>query len=157
MNASLKQVTEEWNALVQREECAAYRAPASHDPVEPINWGQTPDRILEICPADLREDICEWCYRVTDYWWVSRTFRLTRIGFINPNPNLLTNPHLLCNIFSSEIDRDVVGIALFYFDRYLSIIRSMNETLVRLVALTSLYLSVKVHSTRKISAVSMAR
>ena len=51
----------------------------------------------------------------------------------------------------SDIDRDVVSIALFYFDRYLSFHTSIAESLYQLVAMTSLYLAVKVHSTRKIS------
>lgn len=55
-----------------------------------------------------------------------------------------------------DIDRGVVGIALAYFDRYLTLHTSMNEALVQLVAMTSLYLAVKVHSTKKISVSCMA-
>lgn len=57
----------------------------------------------------------------------------------------------------SDIDRDVVSIALSYFDRYLSCHQSLDETLFQLVAMTSLYLSVKMHSTKKISIASMVR
>ena len=57
----------------------------------------------------------------------------------------------------SDIDRDIVSIALSYFDRYLSCHASIPETLFQLVAMTSLYLAVKLHSTRKISAISMVR
>ena len=55
----------------------------------------------------------------------------------------------------SDIDRDVVSISLSYFDRYLSRHASIDETLYQLVAMTSLYVAVKLHSTRKISVASM--
>lgn len=50
-----------------------------------------------------------------------------------------------------DIDRSIVSIAMSYFDRYLSCLESINETLVQLVGMTSLFLAVKIHSTRKIS------
>mmetsp|Transcript_28279 Transcript_28279/g.46396 ORF Transcript_28279/g.46396 Transcript_28279/m.46396 type:complete len:208 (-) Transcript_28279:273-896(-) len=56
----------------------------------------------------------------------------------------------------SEIDRGVVSIALSYFDRYLSCHTSKDRTSFQLVSMTSLYLAVKLHSTRKISASSMS-
>lgn len=87
---------------------------------------KSPDRVLmNSCPASFREQICDWCYQVIDH---------------------------------CDIDRDVVGISLYYFDRYLSKITiqaSINEMLLQLVAMTSLYLAVKVHSTRKIAVSSM--
>jgi len=56
-----------------------------------------------------------------------------------------------------NIDRDVVSIALSYFDRYLSLCHtSIADTVFQLVAMTSLYLAVKCHSTRKISVSSIA-
>lgn len=55
-----------------------------------------------------------------------------------------------------NIDRDVVSIGLSYFDRYLSNHTSIPETLFQLVAMTSLYLAVKINSTRKISVSSMS-
>lgn len=55
-----------------------------------------------------------------------------------------------------DIDRDVVAIALSYFDRYISLNESIAESLFQLVAMTSLYLAVKLHSTRKISISSMS-
>ena len=58
-------------------------------------------------------------------------------------------------IMCSDIDRDVVSISLSYFDRYLSRHTSIDETLYQLVAMTSLYVAVKLHSTRKISVASM--
>lgn len=58
-------------------------------------------------------------------------------------------------IICSDIDRDVVSISLSYFDRYLSRHTSIDETLYQLVAMTSLYVAVKLHSTRKISVASM--
>lgn len=48
------------------------------------------------------------------------------------------------------MDRDLVFIAMSYFDRYLSRY-SVDETLTQLVAMTCLYLAVKVHSSKKIS------
>mmetsp|Transcript_18880 Transcript_18880/g.40475 ORF Transcript_18880/g.40475 Transcript_18880/m.40475 type:complete len:285 (+) Transcript_18880:175-1029(+) len=54
-----------------------------------------------------------------------------------------------------DIDRDVVGISLFYFDKYLSLQTQFAESLVQLVAMTSLYLAVKLNSTRKISVSSI--
>ena len=68
-------------------------------------------------------------------------------------PLHILEPHILVN---SELDRDIVGISLSYFDRYLSRHTSIDETLYQLVALTSLYLAVKLHSTRKISISSMS-
>ena len=56
----------------------------------------------------------------------------------------------------SEIDREVVGIALSYFDRYASRHTAiLAEPLFQLVAMTSLYLAVKLHSTRKLSVKSI--
>ena len=56
----------------------------------------------------------------------------------------------------SEIDREVVVIALSYFDRYASRHTAiLAEPLFQLVAMTSLYLAVKLHSTRKLSVKSI--
>jgi len=74
------------------------------------------------------------------------------------------NAHILCSPsnnryilkYYSDIDRDVVSISLSYFDRYLSRRASIDEALYQLVAMTSLYLAVKLHSTRKISVSSMS-
>lgn len=56
----------------------------------------------------------------------------------------------------SDIDRDVVAIALSYFDRYLAChSSSIHETMFQLVAMTSLFLAAKIHSTRKISVHSI--
>lgn len=57
-----------------------------------------------------------------------------------------------------NIDRDVVSIALSYFDRYLSCHTSIadTDTVFQLVAMTSIYLAVKLHSTRKISISSIS-
>ena len=56
----------------------------------------------------------------------------------------------------SDIDRDVVAIALSYFDRYLACHSSgIHETMFQLVAMTSLFLAAKIHSTRKISVHSI--
>ncbi|KAL7535812.1 hypothetical protein ACHAXR_006749 [Thalassiosira sp. AJA248-18] len=55
-----------------------------------------------------------------------------------------------------DIDRDVVSTALSYFDRYLSCHTSVAENMFQLVAMTSLYLAVKLHSTRKISVYSIS-
>ena len=58
----------------------------------------------------------------------------------------------------SDIDRDVVVIAISYFDRNLSKRkRNMNRSLTQLVAMTSLYLAVKLHSTKKVSVELMSR
>jgi len=54
-----------------------------------------------------------------------------------------------------DIDRDVVSITLFYFDRYCAFHTNLDEALYQLVAMTSLYLAVKIHSPRKISVASM--
>ena len=59
-----------------------------------------------------------------------------------------------CKLYS-DIDRDLVSIALSYFDRYIARRDDINETLYQLAAMTSLYLAVKTHSTRKISVSSM--
>ena len=70
------------------------------------------------------------------------------ISYAHASPLYLGTTHTGIN---SELDRDIVGISLSYFDRYLSRHTSIDETLYQLVALTSLYLAVKLHSTRKIS------
>ena len=82
------------------------------------------------------------------------------LDFIDPPPRCA-----LVDIFSfhiypptclrSDIDREVVGVALSYFDRFVSNHNTIAENLFRLVAMTSLYLAVKVHSHRKISVSSM--
>ena len=54
----------------------------------------------------------------------------------------------------SDMDRDLVFIAMSFFDRYLSRY-SVDETLTQLVAMTCLYLAVKVHSSKKISISSI--
>ena len=79
-------------------------------------------------------------------WKVSFLFR--RDAFPPADKNILFLLNAQC---FSDIDRDVVSIALFYFDRYLSFHMPIAESLFQLVAMTSLYLAVKVHSTRKIS------
>ena len=60
----------------------------------------------------------------------------------------------LSNCILSDIDRDIVVIAVSYFDLYLS---KRNGSLIQLVAMTSLYLAIKVHSTKKISLKVMSR
>jgi len=122
------QAIDEWNALIKREENAAYRVQTS-SPLSPME-GKEEDRssdmtIRRSCPSHVREDICEWCYQVVDH---------------------------------CDIDRDNVGTAMFYFDRYLSLHKrkSINENLIQLVAMTSLYLSVKLHGTKKISVSCMS-
>jgi hypothetical protein len=52
------------------------------------------------------------------------------------------------------MDRDLVFIAMSFFDRYLSRY-SVDETLTQLVAMTCLYLAVKIHSCKKISITSI--
>jgi hypothetical protein len=52
------------------------------------------------------------------------------------------------------MDRDLVFIAMSFFDRYLSRYH-VDETLTQLVAMTCLYLAVKVHSSKKISISSI--
>ena len=64
----------------------------------------------------------------------------------------------LSNSVFSDIDRDVVVIAVSYFDLYLSTRkRNTDGSLIRLVAMTSLYLAIKLHSTKKISPKLMSR
>ena len=64
----------------------------------------------------------------------------------------------LSNCILSDIDRDVVVIAVSYFDLYLSTRkRNTDGSLIRLVAMTSLYLAIKLHSTKKISPKLMSR
>ena len=48
-----------------------------------------------------------------------------------------------------------MSITLFYFDRYCAFHTNLDEALYQLVAMTSLYLAVKIHSPRKISVASM--
>lgn len=59
-------------------------------------------------------------------------------------------PHRL----SSDMDRDLVFIAMSFFDRFLSRYQ-VDETLTQLVAMTCLYLAIKVHSSKKISIASI--
>lgn len=64
----------------------------------------------------------------------------------------------LSNCILSDIDRDIVVIAVSYFDLYLSTRkRNTDGSLIRLVAMTSLYLAIKLHSTKKISPKLMSR
>ena len=77
-----------------------------------------------------------------------------------PSTNILlfylsASPRPFSFVSCSDIDREVVAIALSYFDRYVSNHTAIAETLFQLVAMTSLYLAVKLHSTRKISVSSM--
>ena len=57
----------------------------------------------------------------------------------------------------SDMDRSIVSMALFYFDCYLASLDVINERLIQLVGMTSLFLAVKLHSTKKISACCMSR
>ena len=52
------------------------------------------------------------------------------------------------------MDRDLVFIAMSFFDRFLSRYQ-VDETLTQLVAMTCLYLAIKVHSSKKISISSI--
>ena len=54
----------------------------------------------------------------------------------------------------SELGRDVVSYAMSYFDRIVPHY-GINDTLVQLVAMTCLYLAIKVHCSKKISVQSM--
>ena len=70
---------------------------------------------------------------------------------------------LICFIIFSQIDRDVVGFAISYFDRYLILSYQKSssfvdeKSLIKLVGMSSLYLAVKLHGSRKLSAASVAR
>lgn len=55
-----------------------------------------------------------------------------------------------------DIDRSVVSFALSYFDRFMSIHTLKNDISMQLVSMTSLYLAVKIHSTKTISVSSMS-
>lgn len=130
MGGLIEEAIEEWNALAKREENAAYRIQASRRSATGATMPPMEDReddssdtAFQSCPSELREEICEWFYRVVDH---------------------------------CDIDRDQVGTAIFYFDKYLSLSKPMNERLIQLVAMTSLYLSVKLHSTKKISVSCIA-
>lgn len=105
------QVFEEWKALMHREKSSIYQ-------VNTLSCTSRP------CHPALREELCDWFYRLIDH---------------------------------CDIERCVVSIAFSYFDRYLPHHESMTETLLQLVAMTSIYLAVKLHSTRKISVQSLAR
>ena len=61
---------------------------------------------------------------------------------------LLSLPH------DSQLGRDVVSYAMSYFDRIVPQY-GINDTLVQLVAMTCLYLAVKIHCTKKISVGGM--
>jgi transcription initiation factor TFIIIB Brf1 subunit/transcription initiation factor TFIIB len=63
---------------------------------------------------------------------------------------------LLTYLFTiiSAIGRDVVSYAMSYFDRIVPHY-GINDTLVQLVAMTCLYLAIKVHCSKKISVQSM--
>jgi len=151
MVVSIDQVFDEWKALVQREGKDAYRVGPSSSSLslsssssslecddnqddghqQPSNINNNNNRPFQSCPKELREMICDWCYRVIDH---------------------------------CDIDRGVVSICLSYFDRYLSlsmphtssIMNTQRESLIQLVAMSSLYLAVKLNSTRKISVTMMA-
>ena len=62
----------------------------------------------------------------------------------------LNNRTLTHHIIFSEFGRDVVSYAMSYFDRIFPYY-SINDTLVELVALTCLYLALKIHCSNKIS------
>ena len=64
---------------------------------------------------------------------------------------LLFHSSLLSN---SQLGRDVVSYAMSYFDRIVPKY-GINDTLVQLVAMTCLYLAIKVHCTKKISVGAM--
>ena len=67
VNISSEQVLDEWNSLVQREENVAYKVQVSCQTME-YNQGTCSDKIFQYCPSELREEICDWCYRVIDRW-----------------------------------------------------------------------------------------
>lgn len=54
-----------------------------------------------------------------------------------------------------DLDRGLVAISSFYLDRYLSM-HYVDEELFQLAAMTSIYLAIKVHSTKKISIEAIA-
>lgn len=120
----LDNALDQWNSLVEREENIAYR-------VQPSSSTDQKDG-----PPQQEHTLSE------------------HNDFVHSCPALWREK--ICEwcyevIDYFDIDRDVVSIALFYFDRYLSFHTPIAESLFQLVAMTSLYLAVKVHSTRKIS------
>ena len=74
---------------------------------------------------------------------------LCSLQFSNTLRHLLFSP-----LRYSDMERDLVFIAMSFFDRYLSRY-SVDETLTQLVAMTCLYLAVKIHSSKKISISSI--
>ena len=51
-----EQAFDEWSTLVEREESAAYNVELNND------------NGIQICSTEMREDICDWCYKLVDHW-----------------------------------------------------------------------------------------
>mmetsp|Transcript_22898 Transcript_22898/g.41084 ORF Transcript_22898/g.41084 Transcript_22898/m.41084 type:complete len:283 (+) Transcript_22898:51-899(+) len=125
---------DQWNALAEREENIANKIqPPSSSEQQEGQEGQTHQRHPSI--ARKNKNIIHSCPTVWREKICEWCYQVV--------------DH--CNI-----DRDVVSIALSYFDRYLSLQTSIGDSVFQLVAMTSLYLAVKMHSTRKISVSSIS-
>lgn len=64
--------TEEWRALVQQEENAAYQVLPSPPPPLTTSDGSVASLVqhdnINTCPKIWREKICEWQFQVIDHW-----------------------------------------------------------------------------------------
>ena len=77
----LDQAVEEWNSLVERQECLAYKVqqPTSvasdrqNRYCRRHSWLTKKKIAIPSCPSVWREKICQWCFEVVDHWWVSTT------------------------------------------------------------------------------------
>lgn len=131
MSESFEEVFDKWASLMEGELKAAYRVQAPCHARSSLSSSPTENN-NQNQPSKRIFQSCPTELRVEICEWCYRV------------------------IDHCKIDRDVVGIALSYFDRYLSSQASMKQTSIKLAAMTCLYLAVKLHSTRKISISCMS-
>ena len=62
----IDQALDEWNALVRRERNPANRV-RTYSPGEDGSPPPSSERRYHSCPPELREEICDWFYRVVDH------------------------------------------------------------------------------------------
>jgi hypothetical protein len=96
-----------------------------------------------------RDQVCQWTYAVADYFG-EILFPFLHIGILcEILRQLTTHAHsFICpHDTFPDFDREVAGIALSYLDRHFSRRVCTDKNSYQLAAMTSLFLSIKLHTT----------
>jgi hypothetical protein len=108
-----------------------------------------------------RERIVEWMYQVVD-----RLGEYDRTEHSYHFPCICHAPRTMVScihrasddglVRAADFSRDIVSVSTFYLDKYLAMRNADDDEFFQLSAMASLYLAIKLHSSRKVSARAIA-